>query len=173
MPITRLGVANPAANADTVLATFSEPHLVSVVAASKSATTTPLTKVTIWVVPSNASIAAQYAYIAFNLNIGIGQSFETFRFAINPGDTLYVKSTVSTVSFSCNGIIQSDAGLPENISQTFSNKTILGEDNTIYLDKGTTAGRPSGVSVGYVRFNTETDALEVYTSEGWKTIGTV
>ena len=173
MPITRLGIATPAANTDTELATFSEPHLVSVIAANKSATATPLTKVTIWVVPSNAALQAQYAYIAFNVNLSVGQSFETFRFAINPGDTLYVKATVPSVSFSCSGIVQSDAGLPENISQSFSNKTILGEFNTIYLDKGTTAGRPSEVAVGYVRFNTETDALEVYTSDGWKTIGTV
>ena len=173
MPITRLGIANPVANIDTVLATFSQPHLVSVIASSKSATATPLTKVTIWVVPANAAIAAQYAYIGFNINLSVGQSFETFRFAVNAGDTLYVKSTVSTVSFSCSGIIQADAGLPENISQTFSNKTILGEDNTIYLDKGTTAGRPTGIAVGYVRFNTETDNLEVYTSTGWQIVGTV
>jgi hypothetical protein len=173
MPITRLGIANPVANIDTVLATFSQPHLVSVIASSKSATATPLTKVTIWVVPANAAIAAQYAYIGFNINLSVGQSFETFRFAVNAGDTLYVKSTVSTVSFSCSGIIQADSGLPENISQTFSNKTILGEDNTIYLDKGTTAGRPTGIAVGYVRFNTETDNLEVYTSTGWQIVGTV
>jgi hypothetical protein len=172
VPILRLGIANPVANTDTPLATFSEPHLVSVIASSKSATATPLTKVTIWVVPANAAIAAQYAYIAFNINLSVGQSFETFRFAVNAGDTLYVKSTVSTVSFSCSGIVQADSGLPENISQTFSNKTILGENNTLYLDKGTTAGRPTGVSTGYVRFNTETENLEVKTSSEWEVVGT-
>lgn len=172
MPITRLGISNPAANLDTPLATFSQPHLVSVIAASKSPTATPLTKVTIWVQPANAAIAAQYAYIAFNVNIGVGQSFETFRFAVNAGDTLYVKSTVSTVSFSCIGIVQSDAGLPENISQTFTNKTILGEYNTLYLDRGNTSGRPPDVSAGYVRFNTETDSLEVKTSSEWQEVGT-
>lgn len=172
MPITRLGISNPAANIDTPLATFSQPHLVSVIAASKSATATPLTKVTIWVQPANAAVAAQYAYIAFNVNIGVGQSFETFRFAVNAGDTLYVKSTVSTVSFSCIGIVQSDAGLPENISQSFTNKTILGEYNTIYLDKGNTAGRPADVAAGYVRYNTETDTLEVKTPAEWQEVGT-
>jgi hypothetical protein len=123
-------------------------------------------------VPSNAAIQAQFAYIAFNVNLSVGQSFETFRFAVNAGDTLYVKSTVSTVSFSCSGIIQADSGLPENISQTFSNKTILGENNTLYLDKGTTAGRPNDVSAGYVRFNTETENLEVKTSSEWEIVGT-
>lgn len=172
MPLIRLGIANPAANTDTPLATFSSPHLVSVIASSKSATATPLTKVTIWVVPANAAVAAQFAYIAFNVNLGVGQSFETFRFAVNAGDTLYVKATVSSVSFSCSGIVQSDAGLPENLSQTFSNKTILGEFNTIYLDRGTTAERPAQISSGYVRFNTETQALEVRTSTDWEEVGT-
>lgn len=172
MPITRLGLANPAANQDIALATFDDPHLVSVIAANKSSTATPLAKVTIWVVPSNAAIAAQYAYIGYNINVGLGQSFETFRFAVNQGDTLYVRSTVSTVSFSCSGIIQGDAGQPENISQTFSNKTILGTFNTIYLDQGGTASRPISAIAGYVRFNTETDKLEVKTSTGWKIVST-
>ena len=170
MPITRLGVANPDANVNTVLASFDEPHLVSVIAANKSATATPIPKVTIWVVPANAAIAAQYAYIGFNIALSLGQSFETFRFAVNSGDTLYVKSTVSTVSFSCTGIVQSDAGLPENLSQTLTNKTLFGQYNTIYLDQGTTSERPLEAGVGYVRFNTETDSLEVNTSTGWKIV---
>lgn len=170
MPITRLGLVNPEANTDSALATFTEPHLVSVIAASKSVTATPLTKVTIWVVPANATIPAQYAYIGYNINLSLGQSFETFRFAVNSGDTLYVKATVSTVSFSCSGIVQGDAGQPENLIQTLTNKTIYGQDNTIYLDQGTTAERPLSAGVGYVRFNTETDNLEVKTSTGWKIV---
>jgi hypothetical protein len=170
MPITRLGVANPAANTDTALVTFSNPHLVSVIAASKSATASPQTKVSIWVQPSNATIPSQYAYIGFNINLSVGQSFETFRFAVNTGDSLYVRSTVSTVSFSCSGIVQSDAGQPAGLVQTLTNKTILGRDNTLYLDQGDTAGRPASAGVGYVRFNTETDNLEVYTSTGWQIV---
>ena len=170
MPITRLGLVNPAANADTVLATFDDPHLVSVIAANKSVTATPLTKVTIWVVPSNATIQAQYAYIGFNISLSLGQSFETFRFAVNSGDTLYVRSTVSTVSFSCSGIVQGDAGQPQNLTQTLTNKTIFGTDNTLYLDQGTTAERPVSAGVGYVGFNTETDNLEIKTSIGWKIV---
>jgi hypothetical protein len=48
----------------------------------------------------------------------------------------------------------------------------LGEFNTIYLDKGNTAGRPTGVSAGYVRYNTETDTLEVKTPTEWQEVGT-
>lgn len=172
MPITRLGIANPAANTDAALATFDEPHLVSVIAANRANTATPLTKVTIWVAPSNAVLTSQFAYIGFNINLSVGQSFETFRFAVNDGDTLYVRATVPTVSFSCSGIPQSDSAQPENISQTFTNKTINGQFNTLYLDQGTTADRPEDAAVGYVRFNTETNNLEVLTSTGWEIVST-
>lgn len=173
MPITRLGLANPAANTDTVLATFDSPYLVSVIATNKSVTATPLTKATIWVAPANATIAAQYAYIGYNINLSLGQSFETFRFAVNEGDTLYVKGTSANISFSCSGIVQADAGQPENLTQTLTNKTIRGEYNTLYVDQGTTAGRPESAGIGYVRFNTETDNLEVKASTGWKVISYV
>ena len=170
MPITRLGVANPAANTDTSLVVFSKPHLVSVIAANKSVTSSPQTRVSIWVAPANSTIPAQYAYIGFNINLSIGQSFETFRFAVNEGDNLYVRATVPTVSFSCSGIVQSDAGEPANLVQTLTNKTIFGRDNTLYLDQGTTAERPASAGVGYVRFNTETENLEVKASDGWKIV---
>jgi hypothetical protein len=173
VPIQRLGLSNPVANEDIVLYNSTDNYLVSVVVANKAVNATPLTKVSIWVVPANASIAAQYAYIASNLTVGVGQSFETFRFAINNGDTVYVRSTLALTSFSINGVPQEDAAQPENIAQTFTNKVIRGVDNTLYLDKGMTSGRPESAEVGYVRFNIETDALEVKTSSGWQTIGTV
>jgi hypothetical protein len=131
MPIVRLGISNPAANTDTVLATFTDSYLVSVTAASKAVTSVPATKVSIWIVPSNATIQAQFAYIAFNLELSVGSSFETFRFAVNSGDSLYVRSSVSTTSFSCNGVGQEDSALPENIAQTLTNKVIRGVDNVL------------------------------------------
>ena len=173
MPITRLGLVNPAANTNAVLATFQGAYLASVVVANKATTATPLTKVTIWIVPANATVQAQYVYICSNLQISVGQAFETFRFAVNSGDTIYVLSTTAQASFSCNGIAQSDSILPENVTQTFTNKTIRGDNNTLYLESGTTAQRPGSAEVGYVRFNTETDRLEVKTSTGWQTIGVV
>lgn len=173
MPIQRLGLSNPAANEDIVLYTANDNYLVSVVVANKAINATPLTKVNIWVAPANATLPSQYAYIASNLLVGVGQSFETFRFGINSGDTVYVRTSVALTSFSINGIPQEDSAQPENLAQTFTNKVIRGEYNTIYLDKGTTAERSGSAEVGYIRFNTETDALEVKTSTGWQTIGTV
>jgi hypothetical protein len=173
VPIQRLGLANPAANEDDVLYLANDNYLVSVVVANKAINATPVTKVSVWVVPANATIPAQYAYIASNLVVSVGQSFETFRFGLNSGDTVYVRTSVALTSFSINGVAQEDSALPVNIAQTFTNKVIRGEDNTLYLDKGTTAERSGSAEVGYVRFNTETDSLEVKTSTGWLTIGTV
>jgi hypothetical protein len=171
MPITRLGIVNPAANADEALVNFTGAHLVSVVASNKANVATPITKVTIYVVPANATITAQYAYICSNLIIAVGQSFETFRFAVNAGDTLYVRSSTNTASFSCSGIPQEDDVLPVNLAQTFTNKVIRGIDNTVYLDAGTTAERRASAETGYVRFNTETEAVEVKTTSGWERVG--
>ena len=166
MPITRVGVSNPAAITDVSLAVFTTAHLVSVIVTNRAAVATPLTKVTIWVVPSGAIQESQYAYIASNLNVPLGSSFETFRFAVNAGDTLFVRSSVGTTSFSCNAIQQEDSALAENIAQTFTNKVIRGVDNTLYLDRGTTAARRTGVTSGYTRFNTEFDRLEFLKGDG-------
>jgi hypothetical protein len=171
MPISRLGLVNPAANTDSVIATFTEAHLASVTVANKSVLATPVCKVSIWIVPSNATIEAQYVYIASQIIVGVGQSFETFRFALNAGDTLYVRSSTANASFSCNGIMQDDEVQPEGLPQTFTNKVIRGENNTVYLDRGTTAQRSASAEEGYVRYNTETHALEVKTDTGWRTIG--
>lgn len=173
MPIQRLGLANPEANVDTLLYNANGNYLVSVTVANKAINATPITKVSIWIVPSNATIASQYVYIASNLTLSVGQSFETFRFALNTSDTVYVRTTVGLSSFSINGVAQEDSVLPENISQVFTNKVIRGEDNTLYLDKGTTAERRATAEIGYVRYNTETNALEVKTDTGWRTIGMV
>jgi len=171
MPISRLGLVNPAANTDSVIATFTEAHLASVTVANKSILATPVCKATIWIVPSNATVEAQYIYIAYQIIIGVGQSFETFRFALNAGDTLYVRCTTANASFSCNGIMQDDEVQPEGLPQTFTNKVIRGNNNTIYLEKGTTAQRAGSAETGYVRFNTETNLLEVKTSSAWATVG--
>jgi len=172
VPIVRLGLSNPTANTDTALYNATGNYLVSVVVANKAVNNTPLTKVAIWVVPSNATIPAQYAYIASNLTVGVGQAFETFRFAINNGDTVYVRSTLALTSFSINGVEQEDSALPVNIAQTFTNKVIRGDNNTLYLESGTTAQRPASAEVGYVRFNTETENLEVKTTSAWEEVGT-
>jgi hypothetical protein len=173
MPIIRLGVLTPAVNTGLQLISVANSHLASVVVANTSAQATPVCKVDIWVQPQGASSTNDYAYIASNLTIGVGQSFETFRFALNAQDAIYVKSTVPGTSFSAYGLLQSDDVGPGDFPLVFRNKTLRGINNTLYVDKGTTAGRSSEVEVGYIRFNTETDSLEVKTAAGWKTITAV
>jgi hypothetical protein len=171
MGVSRLGTVTPVANGPSVLASFAGAHLISVLAANTTLATTPELKANIWVVPLGATTENQYIYIAKNLSIDVGQAFETFRFAVNAGDAVFVQATTNSCSFTCTGIPQSDAVLPENLSQTFSNKTILGNVNTIYLEKGTTAERFPEAEIGYTRFNTEINRLESFTSNGWAFAG--
>lgn len=173
MAIIRLGVATPAANTPVQLAAVLNSHLASVVIANKSSQASPVCKVDVYVVPSGASQESDYAYIASNLSVPVGSSFETFRFALNPSDAIYVKSSIAGTSFSAYGLLQSEDVGPGDLPVVFRNKTINGINNNILLEKGTTAQRPVNAEVGYVRFNTDFDALEVKTSTTWKTITAV
>jgi plastocyanin len=83
-----------------------------------------------------------------------------------------VRSTTDDTSFSIYGILQDDALQPASIPQTLTNKEIRGLYNTLYLDKGITADRRTSAEVGYVRFNTDFDQLEVRTNAGWEFVGT-
>ena len=175
MAIIRLGVATPAANTPTILSTVANAHLVSVVIANKSVNASPVLKASVWVVPDGAATTSQYAYIVSNLIVGVGSSFETFRFALNPNDALYVSANTEECSFSLYGLLQAEDVGPGDAFQTFRNKTIRGINNNLYVDKGTTAQRDNTVEVGYIRFNTDLNngdgGLEVRTISGWKTVG--
>ena len=174
MPIIRLGSVNAsAADSAYPLASFTGEHLVAVIVSNLNVSATSSAKVDVYIRPVNYTTEADAVYIAKNLVISVGQSFETFRFAVNPGDTLYVSSTSPNISFSCNGIPQNDAVLPQNIQQTFKNKIISGDTNTIYFARGTVAQRPTNVEVGYVRFNTDYQKLEILTDTGWEQAGSV
>jgi hypothetical protein len=173
MAITRLGVANPAANTPVSIYAVSYATLASVVVANKSTSTNVLPEVDIYVVPPGASQESQYAYIVKNLEIQAGQSFETFKFALNASDTLFVKSTTANVSFSVNGLIQADDYSAGDYPTVFTNKTINGNFNTITVEKNNTAARPANAPSGYLRFNTELDKLEVKNNSGtWNVLGT-
>ncbi len=170
MAITRLGIARPAANDAATLYTFTENYLVSVIATNVAPTSTPIPRAAIYVVPAGAIVETSFAYICRNLTIPFGTSFETFRFAVNPGDVLKVQPTTANVAFSVYGILQDDAVGNGDLPQTFTNKVIRGTNNTLYLDKGNSAQRNPAAEIGYVRFNTEYDTLEVRTEAGWKRV---
>jgi hypothetical protein len=173
MAITRLGVANPAANTPVIVYAVTYATLASVVVSNKSTSTNVLPEVDIYIVPSGATQESQYAYVVKNLEIQVGQSFETFKFALNSADTLYVKSTTADVSFSVNGLLQADNFNPGDYPIVFTNKTIDGNLNTITVEKNNTAARPAGAPIGYLRFNTELNKLEVKNNSGtWDVLGT-
>jgi plastocyanin len=169
--IQRLGILRPPANTPSILASFTANHFVSVVVTNVAPTATPTLKVAIYVVPSGAVLDQQNAYITRNLVVPLGSSFETFRFAVNPGDTLNVLSSTPDASFSVYGILQDAIVGQGDLPLTFTNKVIRGTNNTLYLDRGTTAQRDPAAEVGYTRFNTETQTLEVRTLSGWEPVG--
>lgn len=168
MGITRLGVVRPTANTQTLISTFAASHLVSVVCANLALTTSPVLKVDVYVAPLGVSTESGYAYICSNLTIPQGSSFETFRFAVNQGDTIYVKASTGDATFSVYGLLQDDVVGQGDLHQTFTNKTIRGINNTLYVDIGTTATRRENAEVGYVRYNTEYNKLEIKTPAGWR-----
>jgi hypothetical protein len=172
MAIQRLAAVRPEANTETGLFTFQQSYLVSVIVTNISPAATPIPRVDIYVVPSGASTEGSYVYIANNLTIGFGQSFETFRFAVNSGDGVFVLTTAANVSFSLYGLIQDDVVGQGDLPQSFSNKVIRGTNNTLYLDSGLTSNRREDAEEGYVRYNTEFKALELLTGEEWELVGT-
>jgi hypothetical protein len=173
MAIIRLGVATPAANSPVQLTAVLNSHLASVVIANTSNQASPVCKVDVYVVPQGAGTESEYAYIASNLEVPVGSSFETFRFSLNPSDAIYVKSTIAGTSFSAYGLLQSEDVGPGDLPAVFRNKIIRGINNVLYVDKGPTGTRPVAAEVGYIRFNTDFDALEVRTAAGWKTVTAV
>jgi len=167
MAIVRLGAYTPAANTPYVLYNVTTSYLASVIASNTLTSSTATTKVDIWVVPQGVSLASGYAYITSNLEVGLGQSFETFKFGVNAGDTVLVKSTTAGTSFVIQGMDQNNEYSINNVPITFTNKIIRGNDNIIYPAVGTTAQRPSSAETGYWRYNTDLNYIEFKTPTGW------
>jgi hypothetical protein len=125
MAIVRLALANPAANTNTLLHESIRQSLVSVIATNTAST--PAT-VQIWVQPQGATSASAYAYIAYNTSVPGSNSLETFRFALETQDDLYVRSSSPNISFSLNAIYESSGN--QNIvtvSSTAPNAPNIGD----------------------------------------------
>jgi hypothetical protein len=168
MAIVRLGAFTPAANNSYVLYNVTTSYLVSVIASNTlTSATTSATKVDIWVIPQGVTQASGYAYITANLEVGLGQAFETFKFGVNAGDTVMVRSTTAGTSFVIQGMDQNNEYSINNVPITFTNKIIRGNDNIIYPAVGTTAQRPSSAETGYWRYNTDLNYIEFKTPTGW------
>jgi len=167
MAIVRLGAHTPAANNSYVLYNATTSYIVSVIAANTLSSSATTTKVDVWVVPQGVSVSSGYAYIVANLELGLGQSFETFKFGVVSGDTLFVRSTTAGTSFIIQGMSQDSEYSINDVPITFTNKIIRGNDNIVYPAIGTTAQRPSAAETGYWRYNTDLNYIEFKTPTGW------
>jgi SpoU rRNA methylase family enzyme len=102
--ISRLSISNPSANTDTLLytRTGSRVALASVIATNKSAVAATIR---VWVVPElQDAIPANHVTIAYDVPVAGNNSLETFRFALEPEDKVYIRVTSADMSISITGI---------------------------------------------------------------------
>jgi len=148
MPVKRLGTSNPPANTNSLLTTSDVTGVSSVIVVNKGAVPA---QVTIYVDPVTAGgNPADRAYIVNALEVGIGQSFETFRFALDVGDNIYVAASTNDCAFSTNIAYESSGRSNISYQQTQPNSPQLGD---IWVDS-------------------DNDSIYVYTGSGFSTVAT-
>ena len=151
MPVKRLGVASPLAytNSFTELATADVACVASVIVANKGAVEL---SATIYVEPvESPGNPSNYVYIVNSLVVGVGQSFETFRFALAVGDKIYVAATTANASFSATAAYESS-----------------GRSNIVYADI-----QPGFPQVGDIWIDSSSEDVNVYTGSGFNTVATI
>lgn len=149
MAVKRIGVATPNSNIATLLTTNDTAGVASVIVSNRA---NIASLVTIYVEPFDALGAeGSRSYIVDNLSVDVGQSFETFRFALNVGDQVWVKSSTSLANFSCS-LLYDQAG----------------KSNVIY-----SATQPGFPTIGDIWIDSETEEVNVYVGNGFNTIATV
>lgn len=105
--IERLQILNPDATASELLYTSDGAFFVSVIVTNKS---TQLNGTfSIWIAPAGDNAGEARGYIASNIPLAVGQTFETIRFALNNTDQIYLDASVGSLSFTVQGIDQPNA----------------------------------------------------------------
>ena len=146
MPVKRLGAATPLATQTTTLTTVDTTGVASVIASNKSLTAA---LVDIYIDPAaGGGSETARVYQASSLTIEGGQVFETFRFAVDVGDQIVVRSSTSDVAFSA--------------SLAYEN---AGNSNITYSQ-----ARPDFPEVGDIWVSTETGDIEFYTGSEWQQV---
>lgn len=133
MGLMRLGISNPSATTDTLLYTATGQFLASIIATNKSVSTTA--NIRIWIVPSGATLASQYAYLAYDQDIVPQNTLETHRFALNQNDTVYVRSDTADMSFMLNGLKQVDIAIAAGITSYSNEPPVDAIDGMVWVDK--------------------------------------
>ena len=149
MAVTRVGTQTPLANIATALPAVTTAGVASVIAANKAfapATTT------IYIQPAGTTTEPSRVYLAANLAIDAGQSYETFRFAVDLNDTVFVLADTDDVSFSMTLVYET-----QGVSQVFYQEN-----------------QPGFPQVGHIWVKPSTDEVYFYTNDnGWEQLAYV
>jgi hypothetical protein len=187
MAVSRFANAKPLAGTNTLLWEADRQALVSVVAVNIGGTT----KISAYVDPSDEPPAANIYYID-EVPLKNRDTFETFKLAINVGDSIYVSSESGDVSFFTNGIYDKNGTVdihvgdqapisPVSIGTIWINET---DPNNVrvqfysgteegFLDAGTKGtfevfdAPPENPDEGNVWFNSSDGRFYVYYDDFW------
>lgn len=144
MAVTRVGTQTPLANIATALPAVTTAGVASVIAANK-AFAPAIT--TIYIQPAGTTTEPSRVYLAANLAIDAGQSYETFRFAVDLNDTVFVLADTNDVSFSMTLVYET-----QGVSQVFYQEN-----------------QPGFPQVGHIWVKPSTDEVYFYTNDnGWE-----
>jgi hypothetical protein len=132
MPVARLAIANPSANLESTLYTANQSYVTAVIASNKGSN--PVL-VDIAVVPSGENISTA-AYIVKNLSVAGGQSFETFKFALNAGDSIKVLANTAFASFLVTGLYETVGRQVVSYQSAAPNQPQIGD---IWINSSTNA----------------------------------
>lgn len=155
MAITRLAASTPSAATNTLLHFSDRNAVASVIAANTSASAATIQ---VWSVPSGAVSSSAYAYYAYDSIVPGNNTLETFRFAIENGDSLYIRSSTSFVSFSLNAIYESNGTSHISVASLSASPTssVIGDvwlettNNIVYFWSGSSwLEAVGGSSVAY------------------------
>jgi hypothetical protein len=104
----------------------------SIIAANKS--TVSAANIRVWVQPSGAINASQYAYIVYDIPVDETNSYETFRFAVNQNDVVKIRANSADVSFQAYGLVQYDVNLGVGITSYQASAPPNPVDGMIWVD---------------------------------------
>ena len=152
MPVKRLGSLTPAAFNGTdfaLLATSDVTCVASVIAVNKGA------------IPALVTIAVEpfdtpgsffsWSHIVKDLEIGVGQSFETFRVALTVGDKIYISADTADINF--------------NVTAAYEQ---AGRTNVLYQPN-----QPGFPSVGDIWIDSDDDdSIKLFNGAAFNTIAT-
>ena len=149
MAVKRLGIIQPVANSLTTLATADVANVASVIITNRGNVDV---SVDVFVEPVEFPNAQnQRAYIVSNLTVAVGQSFETFRFAMNVGDILKVLASTANATFSASAVYET-----------------TGRAQVVYQ-----ATQPGSPTVGDIWVDSDNGNVYFYTGSSFNLISTI